>query len=196
MKPELSQPLAKLELVLESLALGRATAIFLSGAARISREPIPTEVKMTAPGNTVQISGTHCGFFTTSVLHSAMLDVRKTLAFLRLRFDKNMSAIESATKPGGKDDLFITDLGLQAPSPQVLFEMSIRVIGKPATTALVDVCRYTNKELAHFSIVRHEPDWSSIVDATGLMREAILVFVFDALSIPRPLPRLNIHELG
>ena len=183
-------------MAIESLDAGRTAAQFLRHVRDPAHNRIPTEVMMSAPGNRVYIKGTHCGFFTTSLIHTGILDVRRTLAFLRLKFDKSITSIESNPEPGREDDLFITDLGLAAPTPEDLFEVSMRVIGKPGINELLEVRRYANKELAHFSTSIVQPELVCLADAMTLMRESILYFVYDELSLPRPRARLTVTDEG
>src|SRR6266481_4716438 len=50
--------------------------------------PIPSDIFMRGATGTVHASSTNCGFLTTAIVHCAVLDIRRLLAFLMLGFDR------------------------------------------------------------------------------------------------------------
>jgi hypothetical protein len=184
----------QLVLALTNLRLASLSADFLMECKRAGLEEMPTELHMRGPRGTVHLPSTNCGFFVTPVIHCALLDVRRTLEFFRLKWDKSSSAFVNFADRRYADDVYITDLGLPAVDPTWLLDLSMRVIGRAASSCLLEACLYTNKEMAHYSQTSSLPGLQGIVDATKVTHEAILVFVYDALSIPRPKLQPTIHE--
>lgn len=147
----------------------------------------PTHLSMKAPSRHVSLTGTHCGPFVTPVIHSALLDVRRALEFFRLRWDRETESFAVDTDPPRyHDDFRITDLGLPPVDPSELQVLALRTIGGSPTECLFVARNYADKCLAHFTKTEKEPEFRHIIDSTKLVHEALLVFVFDALHIPRP----------
>lgn len=170
---------------LSNLRLASLIADLLMESHRKEKNGFPATVRFEAPGRTVEIPGTNCGFFTSPVIFCAILDVRRTLDFFRLRVEKggDIVQLDGRRYP---DDLYITDIGKPPLDPSRLFELGMEINGRPPGTALAEVCSYANKELAHFSKTEVSPELNSVIQSADLMREAILVFVYDALGLPRP----------
>jgi hypothetical protein len=185
---------SQLVLALTNLRLASLSADFLMECKRAGVEQMPTELHMSGPRGVVHLPSTNCGFFVTPVIHCALLDVRRTLEFFRLKWDRSSSAFVNFPDRKYADDIYITDLGLPAVDPSAVLELSMRVIGRTASSCLLDACSYTNKEMAHYSQTSELPGLQAIVDATKVIHEAVLVFVFDALGAPRPKLQPTIHE--
>jgi hypothetical protein len=146
--------------------------------------PIPTEVFMRGVREGVHIPGENCGFFSTPITHTAVLDVRRSLDFLMLRIDKGV--LVNFTKKKWDDDWSILDLGINAPTPDQMKALSMQITGKYPEGFLSEMVSYANKGLAHFSTKNEYPDFNSIVDACALMKEALLTFIYDSLAVTRP----------
>ena len=194
MKPIPAKLEAQLGVALTNLRLAELSADFLLEMAQLGVRDIPTELVMKGPKRSVRLPSTNCGFFVTPVIHCALLDVRRTLEFFQLRWDKAKAEFSVAQTKKYPDDIAITDLGLRAVDFPALLGVSLRVIGGAPTKCLLEACTYTNKDMAHFSEAQNLPDLQSIVDSTKLIHEAILVFVYDALGVARPKPQPTIHE--
>jgi hypothetical protein len=134
------------------------------------------------------VNGENCGFFATPVIQMATLDCRRSLDFFGLTCNHTTNHLESITTPRRySDDLGIENFGL----PLVLPNQFLKII-TPATVVseierhLVNVHKWSNKELAHFSFSRSGVSLQALHSASVVMVEAYLRFLFDALKIPRP----------
>lgn len=190
--PDKLQP--QLLIALSNLRLATLSAEFLLESKRLGNPEMPTEVFLKGPKRRVRLPSPNCGFFVTPIVHCAILDVRRTLEFFRLRWDKTKQEFTNFSDSKYPDDLYITDLGLSAVDPPSLLALSLRIIGRSASLCLTEVCFYANKDMAHFSKTNRLPELQSIVDSTKVIHESILVFVYDALALPRPKIQPTIHE--
>ena len=181
-------------IALTNLRLAALSADFLLEAMRAGVKDLPTQLVMKGPRRSVRLPSTNCGFFVTPVIHSALLDVRRTLEFFLLRLDKAKGEFVTAQAKKYPDDFAITDLGLAPVDPVSLLGLSISVIGGAPTKCLIEALTYTNKDMAHFSEKQNQPDLQGVIDSTKVIHEAILVFVYDALGIARPNPQPTVHE--
>src|SRR5882724_428525 len=102
----------QLRLVLGNMNPARLISIFLRDAGMRDETEIPAEVRLRAPGQSVLIPGQNCGFFTTPILHCAVLDVRRLLQFFLVRIDDRSRQLMAVSGSRYPDDMLITDLGL------------------------------------------------------------------------------------
>ncbi len=156
--------------------------------------PIPSEIYMRGATGLVHLSGTHCGFLTTSIVHCAVLDIRRLLAFLRLICLKETNLLSNLDKKRWASDFDVTDIDVLPPTPSQMRDLSMKLTGKNPDGFLFAVVRYVDKGLAHFSVENRRPDLPDLLDAAKLMEEAVNVFVYDAIGMPRPTSGRVTHE--
>jgi hypothetical protein len=142
-------------------------------------------VRLLGAGRSVEMPGQNCGFFTTPVIQMAILDSRRALDFFGITRDSKSDTLKSITKRQD-DDLGIEQFGLPLVSPQRLVETITKVVTTPAEPLLVAVHRWSNKQLAHFTLSDASVTLEAIRDVSKAMIEAYLVFLFDALGHQRP----------
>lgn len=179
-------------LVLDNFSLASRIAGYLAMLKVGGHSPPSTLVVMQSALGRVEIPGTSCGLFTTPVIHQACIDVRRTLAFFNLRYGFKAAAIETHVSTRDNDNWNILELGLESLVPSELTDLFIQLFGIPPDDFLKDMLIYTDKQLAHFTTTSHTPDFSSIECSSRLMTEAVLIYVYDALGIPRP--RIQLRE--
>jgi hypothetical protein len=173
----------QLVLALENLNLCELVCKFL---VNNNSHTIPTEVRMTGIHGAVIIPGENCGFVTTPVIHAAILDIRRSIEFLGLRYDHGKRAMAALRAPRYSDDYRISDLGTAPVMPDEFNELAQQLCGCDAPAVLGQVIEYANKQMAHFSKAEGNPDIADLRSSCELLREAILTFVYDRLDIDRP----------
>ena len=174
------------ELVLHNFSLAEHVARHLAEHV-VREEQAPTIcVTMTSKLGTVVIPGEVCGLFTTPVIHQACVDVRRTLAFVNLRYGYKAQAIESYVDTKHGDNWNISDLRIASVSPEELVALSVELFGVRPEEFILDMLYYVDKQLAHFTQTAHQPDFESIERSCILMTEVILRNVYDVLGVPRP----------
>jgi hypothetical protein len=162
----------------------------------VEQEQVPTIcVTLTSRLGTVAIPGEACGLFTTPVIHQACVDVRRTLAFVNLRYGYKAQAIESHVDTKHGDNWNINDLGISSVSPETLVALSEELFGIRPEEFVVDMLHYVDKQLAHFTLTAHQPKFESIERSCILMTELILRHVYDALGVQRPRIPLRKEEI-
>jgi len=132
----------------------------------------------------VELPGKNHGFFSTPVIHNAMIDISRVLEFFRIGFSKG--ELKELGKPKYPDDLTILDFEKPPLRIADVVSLSVSVCGRAPTNSLHQIEMYRNKELAHFTKTPATPDLAAIVDATTLGMELLLVHLFDALGERRP----------
>jgi hypothetical protein len=186
----LMQPLpinvkVQLELTINNFKLANLVCKFLiTQQANVLK--IPTFVKMQGVGASVEIPAANCGFFTTPIIHGAVLDVRRTLAFLMLSIESGTGKLKTMEKNVHTDDFSLANLAISPPTTAQLENLALKITGKASVKCLRDMVVYANKGLAHFSQKDENPTLEAIADASALMLEAIFVFLYDATGTLRP----------
>ena len=176
----------QLRLALDNFALANLVSQHLCRLASEGVTVIPTKIQLGDTPDGVFIPSANCGLFTTPVLNTAMLNVRKLLEFFCLTFDRETSSLKARSNSKYPDDYSILDIQLPAPTPHQFYAFGLAFLARSPTSLLHDAYTYTNKELAHFTKTQSMPGWSVLSDCSRLMIEAILVLIYDALSIGRP----------
>jgi hypothetical protein len=174
-----------IQLALDNFSLASLVASLLRECATAGLPPPQASVALRGAGRSVDIPGTNCGFFTTPVIQMAILDCRRSLEFFGLTCDSRASCLKSITSRR-PDDLGIERFGVTQVSPQQFLEAVGRVVSTPIEPILVDVHRWGNKQLAHFTVAQSSVTLDAIRDVSAVMIEAYLQLLFDALGRPRP----------
>jgi hypothetical protein len=150
--------------------------------------PIPTKVVMHGLSRSVAIPGESCGFITTPIIHSAILDIRRILPFLGLKYNLKEGLFSAMSAPEWKDDYWIGDLGISPVTPEEIDAVSKAICGRPALGVLSEILIYSNKQLAHFSKV--DLDENRILEtlklSSRLIINAVMIFVYDSIGEARP----------
>lgn len=181
----------QLVLALENLKFCELVCEFL---VNNNSHTIPTEVRMTGVSGTAVIPGENCGFVTTPVIHASILDIRRLIEFLGLRYDRETKTMVALTSPRYPDDYWIKDLGAAPITPDEFNQLAQGLCGSNAPDLLAPVIEYANKQMAHFSKAEGNPDFTDLRSACQLLREATLTFVYDRHEIARPQLRPNTDE--
>ena len=125
--------------------------IFKLGAAGL---PVPaTRINFISP-LPATIPGTNCGFFVVPVVNMAMIDCRRSLEFFGLTCDHNAQRLVSITRQRRVDDLRIEDFGLPIVTPAQFIGVTSHLVTKPVEATLLEVHKWSNKELAHFTLTK------------------------------------------
>lgn len=139
-----------------------------------------------SPGIKISLPGDNHGFVTTPIVSKAILDIRKTLEFFRIGFDKKTGQLKELPPSTYPDDLTVETLGLKPLTVPELEAFSWANVGKAPNGYLLEMFKYANKQMAHFSITKATPDFRDIMDGTKLGMNLLWVFVYDATNTPRP----------
>jgi hypothetical protein len=142
---------SKISLSLDNFSLAWRVAELLIEYAEAGLQPPRATVRLLGTGRSVEIPGRNCGFFTTPVIQMAILDSRRALDFFGVTRDSKLDSLKSITRRQD-DDLGIEHFGLALISPQRLVETISRVVTTPPEPLLVAIHRWSNKQLAHFSL--------------------------------------------
>lgn len=181
----------QLVLALENLKLCELVCEFLLSN---NSHTIPTEVRMTGVSDSAIIPGENCGFVTTPVIHASILDIRRLIEFLGLRYDRETKTMVALASPRYPDDYWIRDLEAATITPEEFNQLAQGLSGSDAPDVLAPVIEYANKQMAHFSKAEGNPDFADLRSACQLLREATLAFVYDRLEIARPQLRPRTDE--
>jgi len=174
-----------IELTLDNFSLVWHVADLLIEYASASLPPPQATISLLGRGRSVQIPGQNCGFFTTPVIQMAILDCRRTLEFFGLTCDSKRHAIVPIDKRR-KDDLGIEHFGLPWITEPQLIGASTVVTSAPLEQLLADIHHWSNKRLAHFTLMQPDITLDAIRDVSKAMIDAYLRLLFDALGRPRP----------
>ena len=173
-------------IVLDNFSLAEHIIGYLGTVHEHQLPPPRVTVVMQSDAGDVHVPGTNCGFFTTPVIHQALVDVRRTLSFFNLRYGHKAGCIEAYVDQKHPNNSNILDLGLPSVTPAELLALSQEVIECAPDQILRDILVYTDTQLAHFTKAKHQPDLGHLFKACRLMEEDILRFIYDRASIPRP----------
>jgi hypothetical protein len=174
-----------IQLALDNFSLASLIASLLREYAAAGLPPPQATVIFQGAGRGIDIPGKNCGFFTTPVIQTAILDCRRSLEFLGLTCDSKANCLKSIASRW-PDDLGIEHFGLSQVAPQQFLQTVDRVVSAPVEPLLVDVHRWSNKQLAHFTVAQPSVTFDAIRDVSAVMIEAYLRLLFDALGRPRP----------
>jgi hypothetical protein len=153
---------------------------------KASNLPPPTAtVHLRGQGPPADIPGTNCGFFATPVINMAVLDCRRSLEFFGLTCDHNANRL-TPIRRRRPDDLGIEDFGLAQATAAQFIGAASTVISVPLEPILIQVHKWSNKQLAHFTISQPTVTLQSIRNMSVAMIEAYMQLLFDALGRPRP----------
>ncbi len=174
-----------IQLALDNFSLASLVASLLREYAAAGLPSPQAKVLLRGQGRGVEIPGKNCGFFTTPIIQMAVLDCRRSLEFFGLSCEPKSNRLKeiASRRP---DDLGIEHFGL----PRVEREQFLQTVGRtasaPIEALLVDVHRWSNKQLAHFTVAQPSVTLDAIRDVSAAMIEAFLRLLFDALGRPRP----------
>jgi hypothetical protein len=153
---------------------------------KTSNLPLPTAtIHLRGAGPPVDIPGTNCGFFALPVIDKAILDCRKSLEFFGLTCDHKTHCL-TPIKGRRPDDLGIENFGLAAVTPSQFIGVASKVVSVPLEPILIQVHKWSNKQLAHFTISKPYVSYQSIRNMSVAMIEAYMHLLFNALGRPRP----------
>src|SRR5262249_49407497 len=108
------------------------------------------------------VLGTNCGMFVIPVVKMALIDVRRSLQFFGLNFNGNGLVPVNHRRP---DDLGIEHFGLPRVTPTQFVSVTSRIVRRPVEPTLAEVHKWSNKELAHFTLAKPYLNYPSIRDA-------------------------------
>ena len=186
-------------LMLDNFSLAWHVADLLIEYAASSVPPPTATVLLQGSARCVEIPGENCGFFTTPVIQMAILDCRRSLEFFGLTCDsatRSLKAIEEHShnkKRRHADDLGIEHFGLPWVTPDQLIGATNSVASVPLEPLLADIHQWSNKQLAHFTLLPVSITLEAIRDVSKAMIEAYGRLFFDALGRPRPRSKLMGH---
>ncbi len=153
---------------------------------KASNFPPPTAtVHLRGQGPPADIPGTSCGFFVTPVINMAVLDCRRSLEFFGLTCDHKTGHLAPITNRRS-DDLGIEHFGLALVSPAQFLQAVASAASVPIEPILIQVHNWSNKQLAHFTILQPTVTLQSIRNMSVAMIEAYMQLLFTALGRPRP----------
>jgi hypothetical protein len=155
---------------------------------------VPTTVTLKGPNRTVVVPGENCGFVVTPVIHNAILDIRRILPFLGLAYSQKTQSFSHIQSPQWPDDYWIGDLGLPPVTVSELDAVSHTLCNQNSLSVFEDILTYSNKQLAHFSKAESLPKLEKLSNGSRLASSAVMIFVYDALSLPRPELHLKTEE--
>jgi hypothetical protein len=173
-------------IVLDNFSLAEHIINYLGTVHAQQLPPPRVTVIMQSDAGDAHVPGTSCGFFTTPVIHQAVVDVRRTLSFFNLRYGYKAGSIEAYVDEKHPNNANILDLGLPSVTPAELLALSQEVIESAPDQILRDILIYTDTQLVHFTKDEHQPDLGNLFKACRLMEEGILRFVYDRAALPRP----------
>jgi hypothetical protein len=174
------------DVVLSGFAVAADMANWLGRLADFGTSRIQTTVEMQTLGLSPWVMpSNNCGFFTTPVIQNAILDLRRSMEFLGLRFDPQGGRICALTSKRRPDDLGIEHFGqaLVSPTGFIRVSDSIRQSSEPA---LAEVHQWSNKKLAHFTVHSAEVRFGPIQFACHAMIAALVEFLYRPLNFTIP----------
>lgn len=174
-----------IELMLHNFSLASHVADMLIEYSAAGLPPPRATVYLLGKGRSAEIPGQNCGFFTTPVIQMAILDCRRSLEFFGLAFDSGKHAIVPIKKRR-KDDLGIEHFGLPRVTLSQLTSSSIAVASSPMEQLITDIHLWSNKCLAHLTLLEPDIKLETIRDVSKVLSDAYLRLLFDGLGRPRP----------
>ena len=171
--------------MLHNFSLASHVADLLIEYSSADLPPPHATVYLLGKGRGVEIPGQNCGFFTTPVIQMAILDCRRSLEFFGLAFDSDNHAIVPI-KMRRKDDLGIEHFGLPRVTIFQLTSSSIAVASPPIEQLITDIYLWSNKRLAHLTLLDPNIKLETIRDVSKVLADAYLRLLFDGLGRPRP----------
>jgi hypothetical protein len=173
-------------LSLDNFSLAWRVADLLIEYRGAGLRPPRATIRLLGEGRSVEIPGTNCGLFTTPVIQMALLDSRRTLEFFGITRDSKSNSLKAINRRQD-DDLGVEHFGLPLVSPQCFVD-AIRGADSaaPIEPLLLTIHRWSNKQLAHFTLSDASVTLDEIRDVSKSMIQAYLVLLFDALGRERP----------
>jgi hypothetical protein len=136
------------------------------------------------------ISAETCGFLVVPVIRMALLDCDRSLAFFGLACDRSPDGLKPIALPRHyPDDLGIEQFGLPLVTSAQFRQTASMMVSIKIEPILMRVHEWRNKMIAHFTTSEPVVEYPEIRDASIVMIEAYMHFLFDALGRPRP--RIN-----
>jgi len=166
-----------------SMARHLADLLILYGNAKLPAPRVTVHIEGQLPP--VHIPGTNCGFFVTPVFRMAILDCRRSLEFFGLTCDHSTHRLVPL-KSRRPDDLGVENFGLPVVTPAQFSTVAALVISTVPEPLFLQVHEWSNKQLAHFTMLEPVVMIPTIRDMSIMMIEAYMRFLFDALGRPRP----------
>jgi hypothetical protein len=174
-----------IQLMLDNFSLAALLADFLIKYQTAKLPPPSATVFLRGNGPPANIPGENCGFFITPVMHMAILDCRRSLEFFGLTYNDKTSKLKQITSRR-TDDLGMESFGLSQVTPENFLRITAPTITGQVEPMLAEVHKFTNKQLAHFTVVQNQVMLPSIRNIYPVMTEAFNHFLFDALGRQRP----------
>jgi hypothetical protein len=174
-----------IQFALDNFSLASIVASLLREYAAAGFPSPQATVVLRGGVRSVEIPGNNCGFFTTPVIQLAVLDCRRSLEFFGLSCDSKANCLKLRASRKS-DDLGIEHFGLSQVIPQQFLQTVSGVVSEPIEPLLVEVHRWSNKQLAHFTVAQPSVTLDAIRDMSAVMIAAYFRLLFDALGRPRP----------
>jgi hypothetical protein len=176
-----------IQLMLDNFSLASLLAGLLIkyAVAKLPPPSVTVRLKGMSPMLNVEIPGENCGFFVTPVMHMAILDCRRSLEFFGLKCDDKTGRLKQI-EPRRADDLGIENFGLSQVKPEDFLRITTTATIGQVESILTEVHRFSNKQLAHFTVLQNQVMLPSIRDVSSIMTEAFNHFLFDSLGRSRP----------
>src|SRR6266511_2885441 len=168
-----------------SMAWRIAEMLMTYSAARLP--PPSATVLFRGAGPPARVSGENCGFFTTPVINMAALNCRRSLEFFGLTCDHQTNQLRPIRSRRNPDDLGIESFGLQQVSRAQFIAAVSTVVPSRAELRVIQMHKWSNKQLAHFTMSAPTVTLPGVRDVSKLMIEAYFALLFDALGRSRPI---------
>ena len=175
-----------IQLMLDNFSLASLLASFLITYRTANLPPPSATVFLQGKGPPAKIPGENCGFFVTPVIQMAILDCRRSLEFFGLTCCEKTNRLKQIASRRYADDLGMENFGLSQVKPEDFLRITAPAITGQVESMLVEIHRFSNKQLAHFTVLQNQVMLPSIRDVSPVMIKAFDHFLFDALGRPRP----------
>jgi hypothetical protein len=182
-------------LSLENLALCRQVCALLRDYIARKLPPPQVCVQFSGKGDQPILIGDNCGFFTTPIVLTALVDIRKFTSFLGFKAASG-GQIDRRTREKGDYD--ISDLGLGYPDRDAFLAVlqPENVMPAELEKALIASLTYANRVIAHFTqqTPNTEIFFNRIVLACFGIDRAMRTLIYAPLGVAYP--DLRIRENG
>jgi|SRR5208282_1629191 len=170
-------------LMLDNFSLASLLAELLISYRTANFPPPSATVFLRGNGPPADIPGENCGFFVTPVIQMAILDCRRSLEFFGLTCDDKTNRLRPIASRRYADDLGMENFGLSQVKPEDFLRTTAPAMTGQVESMLVEVHKFSNKQLAHFTFLQNQVMLPSIRDVSPVMIEAFNHFLFDALDV-------------
>jgi hypothetical protein len=181
-----------IQLALDNFGLANQLGLLLQEYVGAGIPPPSANVSLRGLGRCPDIPGENCGFFTTPVIQTALLDCRRSLEFFGITCDSESGRLKKISKRR-KDDLGIEHFGLQLISPAKLIHACSQSTSADIAAVFVTIHHWCNKQVAHFTLTEPTITFGEIRSASIAMIEAYQCLLLDGLGLPRMRLRLSVH---